>query len=194
MTDLEGIDALAARLRQLLERAPGPFYLLDQPWLKEGDTSLLVGSPDPHVAKFICNFDDWGDEDGDSEPIDKWAYASLIELALNELPALLTALQSAKAALVEKEGELAAERLACAQQALGLRTVNEALEAMRLRAERAEAELAAVRADALEFRGRMKTLAERALAALPELVRGRVFVDQINRDAAIADNADGRGK
>ena len=70
----------SAELRKLIAEAPGPFYLLEQPWLKEGDTSLMINSPDPHVATFIANFDDWGESD-DENPVDKWAYAALIVAA-----------------------------------------------------------------------------------------------------------------
>lgn len=47
------------QLRALEGRATeGPWYRLDPPWLASGsETSILAGSPDPHVATFICDFD-----------------------------------------------------------------------------------------------------------------------------------------
>jgi hypothetical protein len=47
------------RLRSLDRNATAaPFYRLDPPWLAGGsETSILAGSPDPHVATFVCDFD-----------------------------------------------------------------------------------------------------------------------------------------
>lgn len=58
-------------LRELHEAAtPGPWYTLDPPWLESGETSILAESPDPHVARFICDFDMWQfDPDNEADKI-----------------------------------------------------------------------------------------------------------------------------
>lgn len=79
-----------AKLTELLERATkGPFYLLEQPWLDSGmKTALLAKSPDPHVAKFVCDFEFWADEDGDSEPDNSWSDAEFICFLVNHAEAI----------------------------------------------------------------------------------------------------------
>lgn len=58
-----------AQLRLLDQRATAaPFYRLDPPWLAGGsETSILAGSPDPHVATFICDFDFFAFSDEDEK-------------------------------------------------------------------------------------------------------------------------------
>ena len=97
-------NELIERLRGLLTKAtPGPWYTLDAPWLPAGaETSILAESPDPHVARFICDFDLWAlddDEDRKSECPD--ADAALIVAAVNELPGILDLLES-QAAEIER--------------------------------------------------------------------------------------------
>lgn len=96
MNDRELIE----RLRGLLANAtPGPWYTLDAPWLPSGsETSILAESPDPHVARFICDFDIWAlddDEGRKSENPDD--DAALIVAAVNELPGLLDRLEALSA-------------------------------------------------------------------------------------------------
>lgn len=57
------------RLRALDRNATAaPFYRLDPPWLPgNSETSILAGSPDPHVATFICDFDFFAFSDEDEK-------------------------------------------------------------------------------------------------------------------------------
>lgn len=101
-------DDIKARLRELLAKAtPGPWFTLDPPWLPGGsETSILAESPDPHVARFICDFDLWAlddDEDRKSEcPDDD---ARLIVECVNALPDLLDHIETLEARIAELEGE-----------------------------------------------------------------------------------------
>lgn len=56
-----------ARLRLLDANATAaPFYRLDPPWLSgDSETSILAGSPDPHAATFICDFEFFAFSDED---------------------------------------------------------------------------------------------------------------------------------
>ena len=99
---------LIERLRGLLANAtPGPWYTLDAPWLPSGsETSILAESPDPHVARFICDFDIWAlddDEGRKSENPDD--DAALIVAAVNELPGLLDRLQALSAEVLQLRQE-----------------------------------------------------------------------------------------
>ena len=86
------LDALKA----LYERATkGVWYLLETPWLPRGsETTILAGSPDPHAAKFVCDFENFG-EDEDSEK-NGWNDAELIVALHNAFPALLARLEAAE--------------------------------------------------------------------------------------------------
>jgi hypothetical protein len=90
---------LEATLRAALERAtPLPWYTLDPPWLPGGEeTSILAESPDPHVARFICDFDLWALDDDDRKSENPDADAALIVAAVNALPTLLDTLTALRA-------------------------------------------------------------------------------------------------
>tara|TARA_Y100001951_G_scaffold88698_2_gene80459 strand:+ start:2835 stop:3218 length:384 start_codon:yes stop_codon:yes gene_type:complete len=92
-----------AELRKLLEAAtPGPWFTLDPPWLPGGaETSILAESPDPHVARFICDFDLCMMDDDDRKSENPDADAALIVAAVNALPDLLDRLEKAEQALRE---------------------------------------------------------------------------------------------
>lgn len=82
-------QALLERLESLMARAtPRPWYTLDAPWLPSGtETSILAGSPDPHVATFICDFDTWAlDDDDDRKGQNPDEDAALLVAAVNTLP------------------------------------------------------------------------------------------------------------
>lgn len=121
-------EALVERMRALDAKATaGPWYTLDPPWLPSGtETSILAESPDPHVARFICDFDLWAlDDEADaarkSECPD--ADADLIVAIRNALPDLLTLIER-QAARIE-----AAEAMAGALNAVSdamLRDANDA--------------------------------------------------------------------
>lgn len=84
-------------LRELIARAtPGSWYTLDPPWLpRDSETSILAGSPDPHVATFVADMDMWAlDDDDDRKSKSPDADAALIVAAVNALPGLLDALAS----------------------------------------------------------------------------------------------------
>lgn len=68
-----------AKLKALHASAtPGPWYLLEAPWLGRGmNTMVIAGSRDPHVALSVCDLDCQGDdEDRDNPHI--WEDAELI--------------------------------------------------------------------------------------------------------------------
>ena len=90
---------LEATLRAALARAtPLPWYTLDPPWLPGGaETSILAESPDPHVARFICDFDLWALDDDDRKSENPDADAALIVAAVNALPTLLDTLSALRA-------------------------------------------------------------------------------------------------
>lgn len=116
---------LIERFKGLLANAtPGPWYTLDAPWLPSGsETSILAESPDPHVARFICDFDIWeldDDEDRKSENPD--ADAALVVAAVNELPGLLYRLQALSAEVERLRLDLeAAECLQVSQYRSGMK-------------------------------------------------------------------------
>lgn len=92
MTDTR---TLIERLEALdREATPGPWFTLDAPWLPGGsETSILAGSPDPHVATFICDFDMWAIDDEDDRKSDNSdADAAAIVTLRNALPEIITAL------------------------------------------------------------------------------------------------------
>ncbi len=147
-SDIEGINALAARLRELLAKI-GP-----EPW--KAATRALGGGPLIPCGVMRTWIHATSSEHFEVVPNSETLRISVAEgmkaheaefvaEVRNALPTLLTALQSAKAALVEKEGELAR---AVSRKAHYKRFYLEAAD----RAERAEAELAAVRADAERYR------------------------------------------
>lgn len=82
------------RLEALYEKAtPGEWYLLGAPWLgRDMETSILAGSPDPHAAKFVCDFENFADDDEDKNG---WNDADFIAALHNAFPALLEAARNA---------------------------------------------------------------------------------------------------
>jgi len=106
------VSEMVERLRRLLERAtPRPWFTLDPPWLPiDTETSILAGSPDPHVATFVADLDfcmmDEEDRANGRVADDPNADAELIVAAVNNLPQLLDALEASirtpEAAQVEK--------------------------------------------------------------------------------------------
>lgn len=96
-------------LRELVARAtPGPWYTLGPPWLTDGNTSILAESPDPHVARFICDFDFFAfDEEDDKTSLNPDADAALIVAAVNALPTLLDRLDAERARAIAAETRLA---------------------------------------------------------------------------------------
>lgn len=93
------MNALAERLGELEKQAtPGRWYTLGAPWLPPGcETSILAGSDDPHVAKFVCDFENFGVDEGDEEgPKNGWNDAALIVALKNALPKILEALRDAE--------------------------------------------------------------------------------------------------
>lgn len=89
-------DGLAEELARLDANAtPAPFYTLDQPWLTHGETSILSESPDPHVARYICDFDlgMFVDEDDKTSECPQ-ADADLLVWLRNHVPEILTALRA----------------------------------------------------------------------------------------------------
>lgn len=87
---------LLSRLQALYEASsPGEWYLLESPWLPRNcDTSILAGSPDPHIAKFVCDFESFGAEDEDKNPR-AWADAELLVTLKNFWPQLRAELEQA---------------------------------------------------------------------------------------------------
>ncbi len=117
MTNTQGLaDELAALDRRA---TPGPFYTLDPPWLPGGsETSILARSPDPHVARFICDFDMWAlddEEDADRKSECPDADAALLVWLRNHVPEILTALRSD--ALDAKDAEIARVRAKTLEEA-----------------------------------------------------------------------------
>lgn len=90
---------LEAALRAALERATaGDWYTLDPPWLQGGaETSILAESPDPHVARFICDFDLWALDDDDRKSENPDDDARFIALAKNHMGDLLDTLTALRA-------------------------------------------------------------------------------------------------
>ena len=90
------------RLSDQLEAAmkagtQGEWYTLDPPWLPHGcETSILAGSNDPHVARFICDFDMWQfDDEGDADKksTNPDADAEFIVLCRNNAATIIAALR-----------------------------------------------------------------------------------------------------
>lgn len=86
-----------AKLERLLKEATeGPWYLLGQPWLpSDCKTAMLSGSPDPHVAKFVCDFDMMADDN--EQPDKSWEDAELICFLRNHADAILGLVRAAEA-------------------------------------------------------------------------------------------------
>src|SRR4051794_38594799 len=80
---------LLAELDALFAKAtPGDWFLLEQPWLPKGvDTSIQAGSPDPHNATFICDFDEWAADEDERNPR-AWSDAQLLVALHNAWPKL----------------------------------------------------------------------------------------------------------
>lgn len=96
-----------AEITALAEAAtPGPWYTLDPPWLPSGaNTSILAESPDPHVARFICDFDLWTlDEESDKVSERPDADAAFIAAARTAVPELLAEREAMVARMAELEG------------------------------------------------------------------------------------------
>lgn len=77
------------KLRELEARAtPGEWFTLDPPWLDSGETAILLGSPDPHAATYLCDFDmPFLNEDQKGE--NQMEDAALIVHLRNNVPAIL---------------------------------------------------------------------------------------------------------
>ncbi len=80
-----------AELKRLMEAAtPGPWYLLEQPWLPRGcETMILSGSNDPHAGKAVCDFECQAEDDEADN--NAWHDAELIAFLRNHAPALIAA-------------------------------------------------------------------------------------------------------
>ncbi|GGD74136.1 hypothetical protein [Croceicoccus mobilis] len=91
-------DGLAAELAVLDAKAtPGPWYRLDPPWISgDVETTIMAESPDPHVARFICDFDFAGmfEEDDGKKSECPDADADLILALRNSLPAIIASLSA----------------------------------------------------------------------------------------------------
>lgn len=114
-------DVVESRLRELLAKAtPRPWYTLDPPWLTSGETSILAESPDPHVARFICDFDMWAlDDEDDRKSENPDADAALIVAAVNALPDLLDEITRLRAQVASLTAAVEGERERCARVAEG---------------------------------------------------------------------------
>jgi hypothetical protein len=87
------IDQLEALLR---EATPGPWYLLETPWLpSDCDTTMLAGSPDPHAGTFICDFDNFAATEDDDKNNRAWEDAELLRFLRNHADALLEVVKAA---------------------------------------------------------------------------------------------------
>lgn len=84
--ELEDLDSSAT---------PGPFYTLDSPWLaSDAQTAILAESPDPHVARYICDFDLCMLDEEDRKSEYGWEDAKLLVWLRNHVPEILTALRT----------------------------------------------------------------------------------------------------
>lgn len=111
MIDTPAIEKLLGELEALHDKAtPGPWYTLDPPWLPSGtETSILAGTPDPHVATFICDFHTWAvDDDDDRKGQNPDEDATLLVAARNAIPTLITTIRALMEA-VEDERERCAK-------------------------------------------------------------------------------------
>lgn len=95
-----GRDGVAKELRRLDSLAtPAPWFTLDPPWLPSGtETSILAESPDPHVARFICDFDFWAlddEADADRKSQNPDGDAELMVWLRNNVPLILATLTRA---------------------------------------------------------------------------------------------------
>ena len=100
---------LIERLRALDTAAtPAPWYRLDPPWLPSGcETSILAGSPDPHVATFICDFDFFAfDEEDEKTSECPDADADLIVFLRNNVTGLADEITALRARVAELEKAL----------------------------------------------------------------------------------------
>ena len=106
---------IVERLRTLESQAtPAPWFTLDAPWLPGGcETSILSESPDPHVARWICDFDFPMMDEDDRLSECPGADADLIVHARNALTELLTTIEALTA---ERDGLRA--KLEAAEEAL----------------------------------------------------------------------------
>lgn len=99
---------LIERLRALDTAAtPAPWYRLDPPWLPSGsETSILAGSPDPHVATFICDFDFFAfDEEDEKTSECPDADADLIVFLRNNITELADEITALRARVAELEAK-----------------------------------------------------------------------------------------
>ena len=98
MTTATDTAALVAEARRLADAAtPGPWYRLESPWLpRDCGTSVLAGSPDPHVATFVADLD-WPMLDEEDRKGDDWNDAAFIAWAREGVPRLAAALEAASA-------------------------------------------------------------------------------------------------
>ena len=93
--------SLANQIEALSAAAtPGPWFTLDPPWLpSDSETSILAESPDPHVARFICDFDLWAalddEADADRKSQNPDGDATLIVALRNAVPQIVAALRAA---------------------------------------------------------------------------------------------------
>ena len=102
-------EKLAETLEELAAKAtPGPWYTLDPPWLPGGaETSLLAGSPDPHVATHIADFEFpmLDRDEGDRVSQNPDADAALIVALVNAVPAITAALRECAKRRTEQDEE-----------------------------------------------------------------------------------------
>jgi len=107
-------DGLAGELERLDQQAtPSPFYELGSPWAN-GRPAIMAESPDPHVARFIADFDMTGlvdDEDKLSEQPD--ADAALLVWLRNHVPEILAALQPTADSTAPSRDDVEADLEAC---------------------------------------------------------------------------------
>lgn len=80
------LDAIA----RLLEKAtPGTWHTVDQPWLApDCQTYIVAGNGDPHCSKFVCDMEEFGEDEGER---DGWNDAELICALKNAAKELLAA-------------------------------------------------------------------------------------------------------
>ncbi len=86
------------KIRRMIEAATqGKWYLLESPWLQRGmNTAILAGTPDPHGAKFVCDFEIQKQESADDAPDTSWEDAALITALKNNAPALADLVEAAQ--------------------------------------------------------------------------------------------------
>ncbi len=123
---------IAAELRRLHEAATsGPFYLFGAPWLPRGcETAVLSGSPDPHVAKMVCDFECQSSEESDAPESNGWNDAEFIAYLLNHTEAILALIAAAEKCrtLIEDDfGTIDDSPAKCDRGSAALNAVTEAL-------------------------------------------------------------------